>query len=175
MELFLQAAEALHKSIVGPLISPQCDHYRSLQLLHEALLKTVREVTGKEGGVHPVERDGAGEVGLVNEPPRSGQSRFHVSGIDDPSDEKHHHQPGDIVTLGVGGNAIVAAMLRQCLGQHVTIVRTDVSRGSRRASVDLAGISLDDRAVLYALFADYPQSWLQGGGGWRVLLATPVS
>ncbi|WP_348627245.1 hypothetical protein [Mesorhizobium sp. M4B.F.Ca.ET.058.02.1.1] len=40
LELFLQAAEALHKSIVGPLISPQCDHYRSLQLLHEALLKT---------------------------------------------------------------------------------------------------------------------------------------
>ncbi|MDX8433457.1 hypothetical protein RFN25_08425 [Mesorhizobium abyssinicae] len=50
LERFLQAAEALHKSIVGPLISPQCDHYRSLQLLHEALLKTVREVTGKEVG-----------------------------------------------------------------------------------------------------------------------------
>ncbi|MET3522929.1 MULTISPECIES: hypothetical protein [unclassified Mesorhizobium] len=48
LERFLQAAEALHKSIVGPLISPQCDHYRSLQLLHEALLRTVREVTGKE-------------------------------------------------------------------------------------------------------------------------------
>ncbi|RWA60325.1 hypothetical protein [Mesorhizobium sp.] len=48
LERFLQAAEVLHKSIVDPLISPQCDHYRSLQLLHEALLKTVREVTGKE-------------------------------------------------------------------------------------------------------------------------------
>jgi len=45
---FLAAAERLHLSIVGPLISPQCDHYRSLQVLHEALLKTVREVTGKE-------------------------------------------------------------------------------------------------------------------------------
>ncbi|RWD03763.1 MAG: hypothetical protein EOS58_17025 [Mesorhizobium sp.] len=45
---FLAAAERLHLSIVDPLISPQCDHYRSLQSLHEALLKTVREVTGKE-------------------------------------------------------------------------------------------------------------------------------
>ncbi|RWA64411.1 hypothetical protein [Mesorhizobium sp.] len=48
LERFLQAAEGLHLSIVGPLISPQCDHYRSMQDLHEALLKTVREVTGKE-------------------------------------------------------------------------------------------------------------------------------
>ncbi|TGQ27676.1 MULTISPECIES: hypothetical protein [unclassified Mesorhizobium] len=48
LERFLQAAKGLHQSIVEPLISPQCDHYRSMQDLHEALLKTVREVTGKE-------------------------------------------------------------------------------------------------------------------------------
>jgi len=31
-----------------PLISPTCDHYRATRVLHETLLKTVREVTGKE-------------------------------------------------------------------------------------------------------------------------------
>ncbi|RUW55025.1 hypothetical protein EOA32_03090 [Mesorhizobium sp. M1A.F.Ca.ET.072.01.1.1] len=45
---FLAAAEALHNSIVGPRISPQCDHYRSMQDLHEVLLKTVKDVTGKD-------------------------------------------------------------------------------------------------------------------------------
>ncbi|RWP14924.1 MAG: hypothetical protein EOR00_22205 [Mesorhizobium sp.] len=48
IERFLAAAETLHKSIVVPLISPSCDHYRSLRVLHEALLNTVREITGKE-------------------------------------------------------------------------------------------------------------------------------
>ncbi|RNJ42432.1 hypothetical protein B5V01_07745 [Mesorhizobium erdmanii] len=48
IERFLTAAEALHKSIVKPLISPHCDHYRSTRTLHEVLLRTVREVTGKE-------------------------------------------------------------------------------------------------------------------------------
>lgn len=50
IERFLTAAEALHKSIIKPLISPSCDHYRSTRTLHEVLLKTVREVTGKEVG-----------------------------------------------------------------------------------------------------------------------------
>ena len=48
IESFLVAAEALHKSIVKPLISPHCDHYRTTRVLHDALLKAVREVTGKE-------------------------------------------------------------------------------------------------------------------------------
>ncbi|RWD12874.1 MAG: hypothetical protein EOS73_03780 [Mesorhizobium sp.] len=48
LEQFMKAAEALHHSITQPLISPQCDHYRSLQDLHEALLKAVREVTGRD-------------------------------------------------------------------------------------------------------------------------------
>ncbi len=48
IERFLEAAEALHLSIVKPLISPFCDHYRQTRALHEALLKAMREVTGKE-------------------------------------------------------------------------------------------------------------------------------
>ncbi len=48
LERFLQAAEGMHRSIVRPLISPQCEHYRSMQALHERLLQTVRDVTGKE-------------------------------------------------------------------------------------------------------------------------------
>jgi hypothetical protein len=48
IERFLVAAEALHKSIVKPLISPHCDHYRATRVLHEVLLKAVREITGKE-------------------------------------------------------------------------------------------------------------------------------
>ncbi|WP_031248774.1 hypothetical protein [Mesorhizobium sp. LNHC229A00] len=48
IERFLTAAEALHKSIIKPFISPHCDHYGSTRILHEALLKAVREATGKE-------------------------------------------------------------------------------------------------------------------------------
>jgi len=48
LERFLQAAEGMHRSIVSPMISPQCGHYRAMQALHEKLLQTVREVTGKE-------------------------------------------------------------------------------------------------------------------------------
>ncbi|RWE34479.1 MAG: hypothetical protein EOS78_20515 [Mesorhizobium sp.] len=48
IERFLVAAEALHLSIIKPFISPHCDHYRQTRVLHEALLKTVRVVTGKE-------------------------------------------------------------------------------------------------------------------------------
>ncbi len=35
LEQFMTAAEALHHSIVGPRISPQCNHYRFMQDLHE--------------------------------------------------------------------------------------------------------------------------------------------
>ncbi|MFA6031447.1 MAG: hypothetical protein WC889_00910 [Myxococcota bacterium] len=48
IERFVAAAEALHLSIVKPFISPHCDHYRQTRVLHEVLLKAVREVTGKE-------------------------------------------------------------------------------------------------------------------------------
>lgn len=48
IERFMVAAEALHKSIVKPFISPTSDHYRALQATHAALLKTVRDITGQD-------------------------------------------------------------------------------------------------------------------------------
>ncbi|MDX8530159.1 hypothetical protein RFM42_04175 [Mesorhizobium sp. VK25D] len=48
LERFMAAAGELHRSIVDPLISTQCDHYRSIQTLHEALLKAVKDITGKD-------------------------------------------------------------------------------------------------------------------------------
>ncbi|RUX23441.1 hypothetical protein EOA13_33910 [Mesorhizobium sp. M7A.F.Ca.US.011.01.1.1] len=48
IDRFLVAAEALHLSIIKPFISPYCDHYRQTRVLHEVLLRAVRDVTGKE-------------------------------------------------------------------------------------------------------------------------------
>ncbi|WP_167458563.1 hypothetical protein [Mesorhizobium kowhaii] len=48
IERFLAEAERLHKSIVQPLLSPTSEHYRALQSTHEALLKTVKDITGKD-------------------------------------------------------------------------------------------------------------------------------
>ncbi|MER9353305.1 hypothetical protein NKI61_08385 [Mesorhizobium sp. M0514] len=48
IERFVTAAEALHLSIIKPFISPHSDHYRQTRVLHEVLLKAVREVTAKE-------------------------------------------------------------------------------------------------------------------------------
>ena len=45
---------------INPLISPHCDHCRATRTLHEARLKAVREVTGKEVGF--VLRDTTGPV-----------------------------------------------------------------------------------------------------------------
>jgi hypothetical protein len=48
IERFLVAAEALHLRIIKPFISPHSEHYRATRVLHDVLLKAVREVTGKE-------------------------------------------------------------------------------------------------------------------------------
>ncbi|MER9076142.1 hypothetical protein NKH80_25645 [Mesorhizobium sp. M0904] len=48
IERFLGEAERLHKSIVQPLLSPTSNHYRALQRTHEGLLKTVKDITGKD-------------------------------------------------------------------------------------------------------------------------------
>ncbi|MDX8453231.1 hypothetical protein RFM98_10720 [Mesorhizobium sp. VK9D] len=48
IERFMEAASAMHTAIVRPLISTQCDHYRAMGDLHEALLKAVKDVTGKD-------------------------------------------------------------------------------------------------------------------------------
>ena len=48
IDRFVSEAERLHKSIVQPLLSPTCNHFRALQAVHEALLKAVRDITGKD-------------------------------------------------------------------------------------------------------------------------------
>ena len=47
IERFLTDAEKLHKSLTQPLISLSCDHHRGFVALNQALLQTVKEVTGK--------------------------------------------------------------------------------------------------------------------------------
>ena len=48
IERYLAEAERLHKSIVQPLLSPTSDHYRALRAAHEALLKSIVQITGKD-------------------------------------------------------------------------------------------------------------------------------
>ena len=66
IDRFLVAAEALHKSVVQPLLSPSCQHYRALQEAHEAMLKTVRDITGKDASF--IQWNGTGPV----QPPTAG-------------------------------------------------------------------------------------------------------
>jgi hypothetical protein len=47
IERFLVAAEALHKSIVRPLLAYHCEHYRALREILEPLLKSIATITGK--------------------------------------------------------------------------------------------------------------------------------
>lgn len=47
IERFLAAAEAMHKSIVGPLLDFHCEHYRALREVHGSLLKSIETITGK--------------------------------------------------------------------------------------------------------------------------------
>ena len=48
IERFLAAAEAMHKSIVGPLLDYHSEHYRALREVHGPLLKTIETITGKK-------------------------------------------------------------------------------------------------------------------------------
>ena len=66
IERFLVAAEALHRSVVQPLLSPGCDHFRALQEAHGAMLKTVKDITGKDAPF--IRWDGTGPV----RPPTAG-------------------------------------------------------------------------------------------------------
>ncbi len=43
----LVAAEALHKSIVRPLLEYHSERYRALREVHEPLLKSIETITGK--------------------------------------------------------------------------------------------------------------------------------
>jgi len=47
IERFLLAAEALHKSIVRPLLAYHSEHYRALREVNEPLLKSIETITGK--------------------------------------------------------------------------------------------------------------------------------
>ncbi|QPC91895.1 hypothetical protein GA829_15595 [Mesorhizobium sp. INR15] len=44
---FLEDAEKLHKSITAPLIAPSSEHFQALQALNQALLLSVKQVTGE--------------------------------------------------------------------------------------------------------------------------------
>ena len=47
IERFLVAAEALHKSIVGPLLAYHSEHYQAIREVHGPLLKSIETITGK--------------------------------------------------------------------------------------------------------------------------------
>ena len=47
IDRFLVAAEALHKSIISPLLAYHSEHYRALREVHELLLKAIETITGK--------------------------------------------------------------------------------------------------------------------------------
>ncbi|MER9407188.1 hypothetical protein NKI36_24450 [Mesorhizobium caraganae] len=47
IDRFLVAAEALHKSIVGPLLAYHSEHYQALREVHGPLLKSIQTITGK--------------------------------------------------------------------------------------------------------------------------------
>ena len=46
IERFLVAAEALHKSIVGPLLAYHSEHYQAIREVHGPLLKSIETITG---------------------------------------------------------------------------------------------------------------------------------
>jgi hypothetical protein len=47
IERFMVAAEALHKSIIGPLLAYHSEHYQALREVHGPLLKSIETITGK--------------------------------------------------------------------------------------------------------------------------------
>jgi hypothetical protein len=47
IDRFLVAAEALHKSIVGPVLAYHSEHYQALREVHGPLLKSIETITGK--------------------------------------------------------------------------------------------------------------------------------
>ena len=54
IERFHVAAEALHKSIVGPLLAYHSEHYQALREVLGPLLKSIETITGKRAPfIHP--------------------------------------------------------------------------------------------------------------------------
>lgn len=67
IDRFLVAAEALHKSIVRPLLAFHSDHYRALRDVHEPLLKSIEKITGERAPF--IQWNGTGPVKPRDEPP----------------------------------------------------------------------------------------------------------
>jgi hypothetical protein len=73
IERFVAAAEALHLNIIKPFLSPHCEHYGQMRVLHEVLLQG-RAGSHRQGNwIHPVEWNravqAAGEAFKLIRPP----------------------------------------------------------------------------------------------------------
>ncbi|MER8567407.1 MULTISPECIES: hypothetical protein [unclassified Mesorhizobium] len=67
IERFLAAAEALHKSIVGPLLAYHGEHYQALRKVHGPLLKSIETITGQKSKF--IQWNGTGPAQPRDKPP----------------------------------------------------------------------------------------------------------
>ncbi|MER9533057.1 hypothetical protein NKI89_25070 [Mesorhizobium sp. M0309] len=67
IERFLAAAEALHKSIVGPLLAYHGEHYQALREVHRPLLKSIETITGQKAKF--IQWNGTGPAQPREKPP----------------------------------------------------------------------------------------------------------
>ncbi|MER9913317.1 hypothetical protein NKJ71_22065 [Mesorhizobium sp. M0050] len=67
IERFLAAAEALHKSIVGPLLAYHREHYQALRKVHGPLLKSIETITGQRAKF--IQWNGTGPAQPRDKPP----------------------------------------------------------------------------------------------------------
>ncbi|ESW91534.1 hypothetical protein X773_00570 [Mesorhizobium sp. LSJC285A00] len=67
IERFLAAAEALHKSIVGPLLAYRGEHYQALRKVHGPLLKSIETITGQRAKF--IQWNGTGPAQPRDKPP----------------------------------------------------------------------------------------------------------
>ncbi|ESW88115.1 hypothetical protein NKH47_14750 [Mesorhizobium sp. M1060] len=67
IERFLAAAEALHKSIVGPLLAYHGEHYQALREVHGPLLKSIETITGRKAQF--IQWNGTGPAQPREKPP----------------------------------------------------------------------------------------------------------
>ncbi|ESY56092.1 hypothetical protein X744_06205 [Mesorhizobium sp. LNJC372A00] len=67
LECFLAAAEALHESIVGPLLACHREHYQALREVHGPLLKSIETITGQKARF--IQWNGTGPAQPREKPP----------------------------------------------------------------------------------------------------------
>ncbi|ESW88220.1 hypothetical protein X770_16060 [Mesorhizobium sp. LSJC269B00] len=63
----MAAAEALHKSIVGPLLAYCGEHYQALRKVHGPLLKSIETITGQRAKF--IQWNGTGPAQPRDKPP----------------------------------------------------------------------------------------------------------